>query len=196
VSGYPPTGGVSSLHVAIGTVAIAVALNPSVTLGAHARLGTGKWRCAGVFAGAGIAGSLLGAEIGKAIDGQRLLALFGRVMVAVGLVESPVPLIQRRGPSHPRVGQLFAVAADWDELRRRRVGWLLRHRWWVPDRPWPDAGHRHAAAKRGRHLAGGHGSLRPGQASNYASSGMSVRKLAALVIGGGGVAHRRSPPER
>jgi uncharacterized protein len=77
--------GVSSPHVAIGTGAIAVALNAAVSLGAHARLGTVKWRCAGVFAAAGIAGSLLGAEFGKAIDGQRLLALFGLVMVAVGL---------------------------------------------------------------------------------------------------------------
>lgn len=77
--------GVSSPHVAIGTGAIAVALNAAVGLGAHARLGTVKWRCASVFAAVGIAGSLLGAEIGKAIDGQRLLALFGLLMVAVGL---------------------------------------------------------------------------------------------------------------
>jgi hypothetical protein len=76
---------VSSPHVAIGTAAIAVALNAAVSLGAHARLGTVKWRCAGVFAAAGIAGSLLGAELGKAIEGQRLMALFGIVMVAVGL---------------------------------------------------------------------------------------------------------------
>jgi len=77
--------GVPSAHVAIGTAAIAVALNAGFSLAAHARLGTVKWRCALVFAAAGILGSLLGAEIGKAIDGQRLLALFGLVMVAVGL---------------------------------------------------------------------------------------------------------------
>jgi uncharacterized protein len=77
--------GVSSPHVAIGTAAIAVALNAAVSLGAHARVGTVKWRCASVFAAAGIAGSLVGAEIGKAIEGQRLLALFGIVMVGVGL---------------------------------------------------------------------------------------------------------------
>jgi uncharacterized membrane protein YfcA len=77
--------GVPSAHVAIGTAAIAVALNAGFSVAAHARLGTVKWRCALVFAGAGILGSLLGAEVGKAIDGQRLLALFGLVMVAVGL---------------------------------------------------------------------------------------------------------------
>jgi uncharacterized membrane protein YfcA len=42
-------------------------------------------RCAGVFAAAGMAGSLLGAELGKAVDEQRLLALFGLMMIAVGL---------------------------------------------------------------------------------------------------------------
>jgi hypothetical protein len=77
--------GVSSPHVAIGTAAIVVALNAAVSLGAHARLGTVKWRCALVFAAAGVVGSLIGAALGKAIDGQRLLALFGLIMIAVGL---------------------------------------------------------------------------------------------------------------
>jgi hypothetical protein len=77
--------GVSSPHVAIGTAAIVVALNAAVSLGAHARLGTVKWRCALVFAAAGVAGSLIGAALGKAIDGQRLLALFGVIMIAVGV---------------------------------------------------------------------------------------------------------------
>jgi uncharacterized membrane protein YfcA len=77
--------GVPSPHVAIGTAAIVVALNAAVSLGAHARLGTVKWRCALVFAAAGVAGSLIGAAVGKAIDGQRLLALFGLIMIAVGL---------------------------------------------------------------------------------------------------------------
>ena len=77
--------GVPSAHIAIGTAAIAVALNAGFSLAAHARLGTVKWRCALVFAGAGVLGSVLGAEVGKAVDGQRLLALFGLVMVAVGV---------------------------------------------------------------------------------------------------------------
>lgn len=77
--------GVSSAHVAIGTAAIAVALSAGFSLATHARLGTVKWRCAFVFAGAGVLGSALGAEAGKAVDGQRLLALFGLVMIAVGL---------------------------------------------------------------------------------------------------------------
>jgi uncharacterized protein len=77
--------GVPSAHVAIGTAAVAVALNAGFSLAAHARLGTVKWRCALVFAAAGVLGSVLGAEVGKAVDGQRLLALFGLVMVVVGV---------------------------------------------------------------------------------------------------------------
>jgi uncharacterized membrane protein YfcA len=77
--------GVSSPHVAIGTGAVAVAINALGGLIAHARAGTVKWRCAGVFAASGIAGTFVGSTLGKAIDGQKLLALFGIVMVTVGL---------------------------------------------------------------------------------------------------------------
>lgn len=77
-------GGVSP-HVAIGTAAMAVALNAAFSLLAHARQGTVKWRCATVFAAAGVAGAALGAEAGKALDGQRLLALFGLIMIVVGV---------------------------------------------------------------------------------------------------------------
>src|SRR5690606_3339832 len=41
--------------------------------------------CAGVFAVAGVIGAALGAELGKAVDGQRLLLLFGLLMIGVGL---------------------------------------------------------------------------------------------------------------
>ena len=51
----------------------------------HARAGNVKWRCAAVFAAAGVAGALLGAEFAKALNGDKLLVLFGLVMVAVGL---------------------------------------------------------------------------------------------------------------
>ena len=77
--------GIPSPHVAIGTAAVAVALNAAFGLVAHARQGTVKWRCALVFAGAGIVGSAIGATAGKAVDGQRLLALFGGIMIVVAL---------------------------------------------------------------------------------------------------------------
>lgn len=77
-------GGVSP-HGAIGTAAIAVALNAGASLVGHSRAGNVKWPCALVFAASGIVGALLGAEAGKALDGGRLLALFGLLMIGVGL---------------------------------------------------------------------------------------------------------------
>jgi uncharacterized membrane protein YfcA len=89
--------GVGSPHAAIGTAAVAVSANALASLVGHARAGRVKWRCAAVFAVAGMAGAALGAELGKAVDGKRLLALFGLLMIGVGLsmlrprrtVESP-----------------------------------------------------------------------------------------------------------
>ncbi|MFN5901897.1 MAG: sulfite exporter TauE/SafE family protein, partial [Novosphingobium sp.] len=77
--------GVESPHAAIGTAAVAVALNAASSLAGHARSGNVKWPCAGTFALAGVIGAALGAEAGKAMDGQRLLALFGALMMLVGL---------------------------------------------------------------------------------------------------------------
>lgn len=76
--------GVGSTHAAIGTAAVAVSANALASLVGHARAGRVKWRCAGVFALAGIVGAALGAELGKAFDGQRLLVLFGLLMIGVG----------------------------------------------------------------------------------------------------------------
>lgn len=77
--------GVSSIHMAIGTSAVAVAANAATGLIGHARAGNVKWRCAGVFAFASMVGAAMGAEAGKAIDGARLLGLFGVLMIVVGL---------------------------------------------------------------------------------------------------------------
>ena len=77
--------GVGSAHAAVGTSAVAVALNALVGLAGHARAGTVKWRCAGVFALSGVIGAAIGAEAGKALDGKRLLMLFGLLMIGVGL---------------------------------------------------------------------------------------------------------------
>ena len=75
-----------SPHVAIGTSAIAVAASAAANLSGHTRAGTVKWRCALVFALAGIVGAAGGAQLGKMVDGGRLLMLFGVLMVAVGLM--------------------------------------------------------------------------------------------------------------
>jgi uncharacterized protein len=76
--------GLDDPHVAIGTSAIAVALNALANLAMHARARNVKWHCAAVFAAAGVAGALLGSTLGKMVDGRRLLALFAILMIVVG----------------------------------------------------------------------------------------------------------------
>jgi hypothetical protein len=75
--------GVPSVHVAIGTSALAVALNAAANLFAHARAGTVKWRCAGVFAAAGVIGAFGGSTLSKWVEGPKLLALFALLMLVV-----------------------------------------------------------------------------------------------------------------
>lgn len=77
--------GVSEPHVAIGTGALAVAVNAFVALIGHARVRNVRWLYAGMFAAAGTLGAFAGSSIGKVIDGQRLLFFFGLAMVVVGL---------------------------------------------------------------------------------------------------------------
>jgi len=76
--------GVPSAHVAIGTAAFAVAVNAAASLGIHARRTAIRWPCALVFSAAGVGGAFAGAAVGKAVDGEKLLALFGLVMIVVG----------------------------------------------------------------------------------------------------------------
>jgi uncharacterized membrane protein YfcA len=75
--------GVDSVHLAIGTSALAVSVNAFANLLGHARSGNVKWPCAAVFAGAGVAGAALGSTLGKEIGGDHLLFLFALVMLAV-----------------------------------------------------------------------------------------------------------------
>lgn len=76
--------GIGDVHMAIGTSALAVAVNAFANLVQHARNATVKWPCAIVFALAGIVGAAAGSTIGKAIDGQKLMLLFALLMIAVG----------------------------------------------------------------------------------------------------------------
>lgn len=75
--------GIRDPHVAIGTSALAVAANALIGLTNHARNHNVKWRCATAFATAGVAGAWFGAMLGKAMDGQKLLALFALLMIVV-----------------------------------------------------------------------------------------------------------------
>ncbi|WP_298287302.1 sulfite exporter TauE/SafE family protein [Novosphingobium sp.] len=91
--------GVTSPHLAIGTSALAVAVNAAGNLVPHARQGTIKWRCAGMYALAGVAGAFAGSTLGKAFDGQKLLFLFALLMLVVGVL-----MLRGRGePGNPDV---------------------------------------------------------------------------------------------
>jgi hypothetical protein len=77
--------GVSDPHIAIGTSAVAVALSAIVALGAYVRSGHVKWRCGAAFTLAGVFGATLGSSLGKSFPGDRLITLFGGLMIAVAL---------------------------------------------------------------------------------------------------------------
>lgn len=91
--------GVRNPHVAIGTSALAVAVNAIINLRAHARADNVKWRCGGMYASAGVVGALIGSSLGKAFNGQKLLFLFALVMIVVGVL-----MLRGRGnPGNPGV---------------------------------------------------------------------------------------------
>lgn len=75
--------GLKDAHVAIGTSALAVSANAFANLIPHARAGNVKWPCAVVFAVAGVFGAAIGAMLGRHVEGQHLLFVFGLVMLAV-----------------------------------------------------------------------------------------------------------------
>jgi uncharacterized protein len=77
--------GITDPHIAIGTSALAVAVNAFANLMQHARAGTVKWPCAAVFAGSGIFGAFVGSTIGKAVNGNQLLLAFAVVMIVVAV---------------------------------------------------------------------------------------------------------------
>jgi uncharacterized membrane protein YfcA len=75
--------GVAPPHVAIGTGALAVGLSAFANLFQHARAHNVKWECASVFAVTGMIGAFVGSSLGKAFDGQKLLLLFGLLMIVI-----------------------------------------------------------------------------------------------------------------
>jgi len=91
--------GVKSPHVAIGTSAVAVAVSAFANLIDHARRDHVCWPVAILFAIAGVAGAALGSTLGKHTDGQKLLILFGMLMVVVATSMA----LKREGGSKPKV---------------------------------------------------------------------------------------------
>lgn len=99
--------GIRDPHIAIGTSAAAVAVNALVGLGAQARAGRVKWRCATVFALAGLLGALVGAHLAKQVAGEDLILWFSAAMAAVGLSM----LVPRKGEGDPFVTLTPALTA-------------------------------------------------------------------------------------
>ena len=91
--------GIADTHVAIGTSAAAVSVNAATSLAAQARAGAVKWPCASVFAGAGLAGALAGAHLGKLVNGASLLHWFAWAMMAIALSM----LVPRKNEGDPDV---------------------------------------------------------------------------------------------
>lgn len=106
--------GVSSAHVAIGTSALAVAASAFANLLGHWRTGTVKWRCGLTFAAAGVVGALAGSMAAKTVDGTQLLALFGGLMVVVGVAM----FLKRKAEGDPDVRLTRASA-------RHLLPWLI-----------------------------------------------------------------------
>lgn len=75
--------GMKDPHLAIGTSAFAVAASAFGNLIGHARGLRVKWNCALVFAAAGVVGAFAGSSLGKHFDGQKLLTLFGILMIVI-----------------------------------------------------------------------------------------------------------------
>src|ERR1700730_1002335 len=91
--------GVKSPHIAIGTSSIAVALSALANLIDHARRDHVCWPVAILFALSGVVGAALGSTLGKHTDGERLLILFGMLMVVVAASMA----MRREGGSKPQV---------------------------------------------------------------------------------------------
>jgi uncharacterized membrane protein YfcA len=100
--------GVSSPHLAIGTSAIAVSLSALSNLVNHARRSRVKWPCAVTFSTAGVAGAWAGSSLAMRVPGDNLLALFGALMVVVGIVM----LLKKDAEGNPDVKLSFGTARE------------------------------------------------------------------------------------
>jgi uncharacterized membrane protein YfcA len=98
--------GVGSTHLAIGTSAIAVSLSALSNLFSHARKGMVKWPCALTFSAAGVVGAWGGSSLAMRVPGDQLLALFGLVMVVVGIVMA----LRKDAEGNPDIHLNFSTA--------------------------------------------------------------------------------------
>ncbi len=95
--------GMPDPHQAIGTSALAVAVNAFANLIPHARARHVRWQPALIFAACGLVGAFAGSSIGKVVDGHRLLILFALLMLVIAVmmlrgrkVTGDGPVVERR----------------------------------------------------------------------------------------------------
>jgi uncharacterized protein len=170
--------GLTDTHAAIGTSAAAVAVNAATGLAAQARAGRVKWPCAITFGIAGLAGSLVGAQFAKQVDGKSLLMWFAVAMIAIAVsmlipkknegdpaVRLTPPMVLKLAP----VGLLAGLAAGFFGIGG---GFLI-----APG----------LMASTGMTLANASASSLVSTSLSYAASGQLIWPLfGALVIGGAG----------
>jgi uncharacterized protein len=108
--------GISEPHIAIGTSAVAVCVSAYINLLVYMHAGVVRWRTAAIFAAAGSVGALAGASFGKAFDADRLIFLFGILMIAVGVTmlrphsfATPLPTTPRQAPVAIQVALALTV---------------------------------------------------------------------------------------
>lgn len=106
--------GMPSVHAAIGTSAVAVALSALANLVGAARRQLVKWPCAIAFTLAGMAGSAAGSQFALRVNGNSLLRLFGVLMLVVGTLM----LLRKNAEGDPTVRLNLSTAP-------RMAPWLL-----------------------------------------------------------------------
>jgi uncharacterized membrane protein YfcA len=98
--------GVPSTHIALSVSALAVAVSAAANLLGHAWAGRVNWPFAAIFTPAGMAGAALGSLVAQRVDGQRLLAGFGVLMLVVGAA-----MLRRRAATGDPHVRLSAASA-------------------------------------------------------------------------------------
>ena len=144
--------GMPDPHQAIGTSALAVAVNAFANLVPHARAQHVRWRPALIFAAAGLVGAFIGSSIGKVVDGRRLLILFALLMLVIAVM-----MLRGRKADASAAGAGPAgapLAAQGDRTRRWHAGRILWDWRRVPRGARTDPRDRHADDCRDRVLAG------------------------------------------
>jgi uncharacterized membrane protein YfcA len=174
--------GVHDAHLAIGTSAVAVAVNAFANLIPHARAGHVRWKAAFMFAAAGVLGAFAGSTLGKLVDGRRLLVLFALLM----LVVAALMLRGRRGSGvgnyprehlFPRLGSVGFAAGGLSGFFGIGGGFLI-----VPGLMFASGMEIIAAIGTSLFSVG---TFATTTAINYGASGLIDWPVAAQFIGGG-----------